>query len=362
MTLRDLWLVVRRYAKWVVIVPVLCALLAGGLMFAKDSAKGESYTAKATLTVTDPSGVLNATSLSNLASAVSQNVVSTSADGDAAVKADSVTQAIEFTATGSTADNAVGNVNALVYEAADSIQTALMQQGEAYWDSVNETDSLDAPTEGATPSATSADRVAALRSCVFTVAEATTASGSGSSSVIKYATVGLLGGLFAVICALVLVDAIRRPLKTKDDASECTDVPVLAQGETLQDGERLWANVQFASEEPVSSISVVPVSETDTQQLCTVLKTAMQAQWPQAHIVAIEANDLAAASQEGDIAGAILKCSSLTDGMAAAYAARATKATIVVARTWKDTRPMLCDTLKELQQVHGNVAGIVLVG
>lgn len=362
MTLRDLWLVIRHYAKWVVIVPVVCALLAGGLMFAKESAKGESYTAKATLTVTDPSGILNSASLSNLANATAQNVISLNAEANATAKADAATQAIEFAATGSTADDAVKSVNALAYEAADSIREALMQQGEAYWDSVSKASSLGAATEGVMPGTTSADRVAALQSCVFTVAEATAASSSGSSGVVKYAIVGLLGGLFVVICILALIDAVRRPLKAGYDVIECTDVAVLAQGETLQDGERLWANVQFASEEPVGSISVVPVSETDTQQLCTVLKAAMQTQWPQAHIVAIGPNDLTAASQKGDTAGAILKCSPLADGMAAAYAAREAKATIVVAHTWKDSQAMLCDTLKELQQAHGNVAGIVLVG
>ena len=361
MTLRDLWLIIRHYAKWVVVVPILCALLAGGFMLAKESARGESYTAKATLTVTDPSGLLSSASLSNLANAVAQNIVSLNADASATAKADATTQSIDFTATGASADDAVSTVNAIAYESADAIQVTLAQQGDAYWDSVNEAGSLGAASDAFAPGTTSADRVAALKSCVFTVAEASAAAGSGSSNVVKYAVVGLLGGLFAVGCALVLVDAMRRPLKTKDNVRECTDAPVLAQGATPQDGERLWANVQFASEEPVGSVGVVPVSAVDTQQLCGVLKTAMEAQWPQAHVVAIEGGDLAAATRAGDSAGAVLKCAPLADGMAAAYGARAAQATIVVARTWKDSQAALCDTLKELQLAGGNVVGIVLV-
>lgn len=361
MTLRDLWLMVRHYAKWVVVAPLLCALLAGGFAFTKESVRGESYTAKATLTVTDPSGLLSPASLSNLANAVAQNIVSLHAEAGATAKADATTQAIDFTATGVNAEDAMNAVNTVTHETADAIQTALAQQGEAYWDLVNEARSLGvAAADVSVPGTTSADRVAALKSCVFTVAEATTAAGSGSSNVVKYAIMGLLGGLFAVSCVLVIVDAMRRPLKTKDNVRECTDVPVLAQGDTPQDGERLWANVQFASEELVGSVSVVPVSAIDTQQLCGVLKTAMQAQWPQAHVVAVNGNDLAAATCAGESTGTVLKCAPLADGMAAAYGARAAQATIVVARIWKDSQTALCDTLKELQLAGGNVVGIVL--
>lgn len=359
MTLRDLWLIIRHYAKWVVVVPILCALLAGGFVFAKESAKGESYTAKATLTVTDPSGLLNAASLSNLSNAIAQNAVSLLADASATAKTDAATQSIEFTAVGENAEDAMDAVNAVAYETADAIRAALMQQSEVYGNSVSgvESASVDAVAQGIT----SVDRVAALKSCVFTVAEATVASGSGSSNVSKYAVVGLVGGLFVVVCLLAFIDAVRRPLKTKDNVRECTDAPALAQGATPQDGERLWANVQFASEEPVGSVSVVPVSAVDTQQLCGVLKTAMEAQWPQAHVVAVEGGDLAAAMRAGDSAGAVLKCAPLADGMAAAYGARAAQATIVVARTWKDSQAALCDTLKELQLAGGNVVGIALV-
>lgn len=362
MTLRDLWLLVRHYAKWVIVVPLLCGLLAGGFMFVKESSRGESYTAAAALTVTDPSGMLNTANLMNLASAVAQNVVSAAGDAGMTSKVDAATQSIEFTATGVNADEAVRTVNSVAQESADAIQAALMQQSEVYWDSVSETSSsaLNAD-EPFGAGATSADRVAALRSCVFTVSQATGATGSGSSNVVKYAAVGLLGGLFAIGCVLVLIDAVRRPLKTKENVGECTAVPVLAGGATLQDGERLWANVQFASEELVGSVGVVPVSAIDTQQLCEALKMAMQAQWPQVHVVALGGNDLAAAMRAGESAGAVLKCAPLADGMAAAYGARAAQATVVVVRTWKDSQITLCDTLQELQLAGGNVAGIVLV-
>ena len=179
-------------------------------MFAKESARGESYTAKATLTVTDPSGLLSAASLSNLSNAVAQNIVSLNADASATAKADAATQAIDFTATGANADDAVAAVNAVVYEAADAVQATLMQQGEAYWDSVSGTGSASA--DALAQGATGVDRVAALKSCVLTVTEATAASGNGSSNAANCAAVGLLGGLFVVICALSLVDAVRRPL------------------------------------------------------------------------------------------------------------------------------------------------------
>ena len=53
MTLNDLMLLLRRYIKWVVIIPVLCALLLGGFVAVRDAGREASYSASSSLAVVD---------------------------------------------------------------------------------------------------------------------------------------------------------------------------------------------------------------------------------------------------------------------------------------------------------------------
>ena len=337
MTLRDLWLIIRHYLKWVIVVPVVCALLAGGFMYASDHMKEQNYTATSTLTVTDPTAMLSATSLSNLMDALAQNEVAAIGDGTttATAKSDATTQSITFSVTGSSESDAVEAANGIALQTAESIKQALSDQSDAYLEVAEEAAQVDsdvAPSSGIT----AADRVAALRSCVFTVAEAKTAVASGSSSVMKYAAVGLVGGLFLVICALALLDSVRRPIKSRADIAEVTDLPVLAEGDDVQTRDRLWINACFAFEGQPSSVCLLPVSGDNCNNLVSVL-------------------------QEAACDAAVVSCRSLQDDLVGARVAREAEVAVVVVRPWFDKTSSLIDVLSELQLAKANVIGVVLL-
>jgi len=327
-------------------------------MFARESARGESYTAKATLTVTDPSGLLSSASLSNLANAAAQNIVSLNADASATAKADATTQSIDFTATGVNADDAIVAANAIAYEVAESIRETLAQQGDAYWDSVNEAASLGAELPEALVAApTSADRVAALKSCVLAVTEATTAAGSGSSSAAKYAGVGLIGGLFVVICALAFVDAVRRPIKSRSDIAEVTDFPVLAEGVDSQSGERMWMNILFSAQGPLESVCVLPLSGCERDDVAAMLKSAIAASSSSRN----DCDGKLEKNSKSTLPKAVVSSSpSLQTEASGVCLARQADATVVVVRAWENTTAELRDTLSELCLANARVAGILL--
>ena len=280
MTLHDLWLIIRHYAKWVIAVPLVCMLLAGGYMYVSDHMKAQNFTATSTLTVTDPTSLLAATSLSNLMDALAQNqVVSLGDDAAATAKSDPTTQSVTFTVIGGSEEAAVAAANEVAAKTAEAMKESLNEQADNYINSVDQTGETSAMGDSgaASPGTTAADRVAALRSCVFTISEAKEASSSGSSGVMKYAAVGLVGGLFLVICALALIDSVRRPIKSKADIAEVTDLPVLAQSGDANMGARLWTNVQFVANGALGSICLLPVSGFANKPISLMLEEAVTA-------------------------------------------------------------------------------------
>lgn len=348
MTLHDLWLIIRHYAKWVIAVPLACMLLAGGYMYVTDHMKAQDFTATSTLTVTDPTALLGTVSLSNLMDALAQNQVANLGDEATAVaKSDPATQSITFTVTGGSEEAAVAAANDMAAKTADAIKESLNEQADNYLNAVDQTGEASAIGDGGAVSSgtTTADRVAALRSCVFTVSEAKQASSSASSGVMKYAAVGLVGGLFLVICALALMDSVRRPIKSKADIAEVTDLPVLAQSGDANMGERLWANVQFAANGVLGSICLLPVSGFANKPISLMLEEAVTAS--------------ADTGSEG--LARICGCASLSEDVMGAQAARKADTTIVLVRYWHDTVSELRDTLSELQLAQAKVAGIVLL-
>lgn len=337
MTLRDLWLTIRHYLKWVVIVPIVCALLAGGSMCISDRIKKQNFTATSTLTVADPTALLSVTSLSNLMDALAKNETATVAGGATAAtaKSDPATQSVAFIVTGASREDAVNAANDLADRTAELVKRALADQSEVYLSIVAEAGVMSG--SATQPSGvTSVDRAAALRSCVFTVSEAKTAVASGSGGVLEYAAVGLMGGLFLVICVLLLVDSVRRPIKSRIDIANVTDLPVLAEGTDTQVGERLWTNVCFAFDGPPSSVCLLPVSEGGCDCVASALQEAARG-------VAI----VSCCSLEGDLAGAI--------------AAREADASVVVVRSWSDRASDLIDVSSELRLARANVVGIVFL-
>lgn len=195
--------------------------------------------------------------------------------------------------------------------------------------------------------ATADERAAALRSCFFSVSSATKAEADGVAlRVIKYLLVGILGGLFLAICALALIDSVKRPIKNSEDIETVTDLPVWMVSDSRQTGERLWTNIQFAAKGPIESICLLPVSGARKTGIKEVISKAMDGE------------------PSGDMSNSSIRieaCDSIEESIVGARIAKEASITIVTATCWSDTKPMLYDALEELQLAAANVAGVVLM-
>lgn len=334
MTLQDLWLMIKHYSRWVVLVPIICGVLAGGAGALLGMVNGSVHTAASTLTVIDPTGLVSSTSLANLVNVFAQDQAELESGGDSGVtvktEVDSSTQSIKFEVAAPSEQASLDVANRLAERTADAAQSALVEQGTY----IN-------------AGATADERAAALRSCFFSVSSATKVEAGGMVSLfVKYLTIGVLGGLFLVVCSLILVDSVKRPMKSSKDIETVTDLPVWAVSDNRQAGKRLWMNIQFAAKSHIESICLLPVSGGKQMGIKEAISEAMSEE---------PSGDM------GDSSIRIEACDSIEKSIVGARVAKEASVTIVTAVCWKDSEPALCGVLEELQLASANVVGIVLL-
>lgn len=142
MTLQDLWLVIKHYSKWVILVPAICAVLVGGAGALLGVVNGAVYTASSTLTVIDPTGLVSSTSLANLVNVFARDQAELENNGDNGVtvkaEVDSSTQSIKFEVAAPSEQESMDIANRLAERTADAAQSALVEQGTAYMEAVDE--------------------------------------------------------------------------------------------------------------------------------------------------------------------------------------------------------------------------------
>lgn len=353
MTLQDLWLVIKHYSKWVILVPAICAVLVGGIGAFLSVVNGAVYAASSTLTVIDPTGLVSSTSLANLVNVFAQDQVELENVGDNGVtvkaEVDPSAQSIKFQVTAPGEQESMDIANRLAERTADAAQGALVEQGAAYMEAVDEMSNQSLAEEGTyiNAGATADGRAAALRSCFFSVSSATKAETDGVvSRVATYLLVGILGGLFLIICVLALIDSVKRPIKCSEDIEAVTDLPVWTVSDNRQMGERLWANIQFATKDPIESICLLPASGGKQTGIKEVISKAMSED---------------SSGGTGDSSVRIEVCDSIGESIVGARIAKQASITIVTAVCWKDTEPAFCGVLEELRLASANVVGIVLL-
>lgn len=181
------------------------------------------------------------------------------------------------------------------------------------------------------------------------IEQAYTGIGSSRNSVLVYGFLGLLAGLFVAVCLVIAIDSINRPVKDASDLSDFSGFAVLGElpGDT---GERLLANVRFASGKPdMRSVLVVPASEGEPAALVgMLLDRAARSESP----------------RDGKSRGSQVRvsaCAPLLQGAAAAYESRAVDAVVIAAAQWNDSRKDVESTANELRLASANVVGCVLV-
>lgn len=336
MTLLELLSLIKRNLGLVIVITLACFFIGSAVAFLTPA----KYSAIATINLTAEAG-----SAGGYAEGISKSLGSKKGV-DVTVKTDSTAKQVTLTATGTDSDVILSVLDAVVSET-ETKTTSLFGEKIVIDNTV--------PTN--------------------TVKK--------SSNLFMYAAVGLLAGLFAAICLIVIKDMIKSPIHSKEEVEEGYNIKYLGNCSGFQSSSRaghgkssnsssllafseretLLSNVFFISNS-AESFSVIPVSSSDNSYAVT--------------------SDLLRASQEGNLQVEAMKASSsekffddfinnannygkiafistksIKEGVAASYAAYATDATVLVLCEWETTRKELEETLHQLSIAKANIVGFV---
>lgn len=311
MTLFDLFKLIRHYIKLVIILPVACAILVTlGLLVMPPT-----YVAKATL-LTNGDIALAGGFAQTEATTFSKNGIEVSSKNDTSYR----TVVIE--AEGKDYGGCIAAANATVLAAANDYRSANNQVS-------------------------------------ITTNEATYAE-STSPSIPKTALIALLAGLFVAVCAVVVIDVVKMPIKSRNDIEAASNLPVIGTIPTRDRGERLLANIRLGDGQP-ATIAVVPVGLTGGTLTCAELASAFENVGTA--VTRIKGNphaqSLSAIALPEIVT--IVECAPLSEGMGAVYIARDADVTILCASEWRDSRKALANVVEELQFAKANIGGVVFI-
>lgn len=312
MTLLDLFKLIRHYLKLVIALPLICALASAIAIIITPP----TYTAKATL-LTNGDVALAGGYAQTEASIYSQNGITVNA------AIDTSRRTIAITSEGSDYGGCIAAVNATVIAAAEDCRNANSQ--------------------------------------VMISANEATSAESMTPNIAKSVTLALLAGLFAAICIVVVIDMVKAPIKSENDIKIAANLPVIGRIPNLDRGERLLANVRFLSENPPSTIAIIPVGSMGGALTSTELASAFEnAGVP---VMRVQGSPHAEGFNHAALPGlvTIVECAPLFQGMGAAYVAREADVTILCACEWSDSRKALSTVVEELRLAQVNPTGVVFL-
>lgn len=313
MTLLDLLKLIKRNLKLVILLPVICAAVTIIALLVMPA----NYTASASLVTNGDFA---------LAQGFASTAVSSSSYSDVTLSTspNSSSKQITITGKGSNADSCVKAVNAAAAATNEQIKGA---NGDAK----------------------------------VVVSEASSAA-NDSPSIPKSVIVAILAGLFIAICVIVVIDMIKAPIKSKENAESICELPILDELPTDDGGERLFANIQFRSDGRPSSIAVVPVGNIEAgASVARELAQAIEHAGMRVKVVRGAAHARQFKVNIPENAAVVVDCPSLEEGMGAAHIAHDAQATVVCVSEWESSQPQLVSTVQELTLAKANITGIAYV-
>lgn len=341
MTLFDVCKLIQHYAKQFVVIVVVCTLVGFSAGFLKVKLGEEEYTSTAVLTVSEPTGIVSADEMVPLVQAVATNVLAEDAYEGVVVdaKSDSVAHTITFSVTSSTEDGSIELANRAATRTVELVKEILSAMSVRY---VDATPDPAVASNGFVPEvASSASRAAALQSVAFAMNDASDASSkSGNKGICKFVVAGLLAGLFLGVCAVLLINLIKAPIRGRREVEEAFELPVLMDGSVNEPGERFWANLVFSADRPIRSVCLIPVSTGD--------------------IVTVD-GDLFPVIDKSEDNVSVITCKPIAESAGTLYSARKADAVVLVASKWKDSMELLAEAVRELELIRANPLGIVLI-
>lgn len=195
-------------------------------------------------------------------------------------------------------------------------------------------------------------------SVIATVTEATSAV-RNTPSPLRVAATAFALGLFVAICIVVLIDIAKAPIKSREDAENACELPVLGTGTSVEDGDRILANLQFACGKCPSTIAVVPIGQADSAVVISnELVNALERSSVRTRIVKGSPHARKFKVSVPEDAAVVVCCPPLAAGAGASYIANSSDATVLCVTEWTDSKRQLLATMRELELAKANIAGL----
>lgn len=195
-------------------------------------------------------------------------------------------------------------------------------------------------------------------SVIVAVTEATSAV-CNTPSPFRVAATAFALGLFVAICIVVLIDIAKAPIKSREDAENACELPVLGTGTSVEDGDRILANLQFACGKRPSTIAVVPIGQADSAVVISnELVNALERSSVRTRIVKGSPHARKFKVSVPEDAAVVVCCPPLAAGAGASYIANSSDATVLCVTEWTDSKRQLLATMRELELAKANIAGL----
>lgn len=195
-------------------------------------------------------------------------------------------------------------------------------------------------------------------SVIATVTEATSAV-RNTPSPLRVAATAFALGLFVAICIVVLIDIAKAPIKSREDAENACELPVLGTGTSVEGGDRILANLQFACGKRPSTIAVVPIGQADSAVVISnELVNALERSSVRTRIVKGSPHARKFKVSVPEDAAVVVCCPPLAAGAGASYIANSSDATVLCVTEWTDSKRQLLATMRELELAKANIAGL----
>lgn len=367
LTLLGLCQLIRRYWKVVIAAPIL-GLLAAMLL---SVAMPPKYEATSSITVNDPSGNV---SVANMLAVVNNLAQSYAAPyetdkSDISISSEigtgAAAQSLVFTVEGSNETECVELANSIASGVAIDAKGVFETLQEANETGLADMNALSTSEDVATvlSGALLQDVLGSGRTfefCSFMANETIEAKDKGAG-LSTLAIAGFVGGFFLAMAIIIVIDAVKRPIRSREEL-ECTlDLRVLNDEGSANLGTKLWANIQFIVDGAIDSVCFVPLDSDSAKVCANALNSTLLKLGKSAQIYEIGPNDSSIAGAEPNRL-IIYCCASVNEGVGAAYCAHAASATVVCAHMWTDSLKSLENTLRELSMAKANLTGIALLG
>jgi capsular polysaccharide biosynthesis protein len=350
MTFLDLLRLLKHFYKVVLVVVIVGTVATAGV--AKVIEK-PSYTATATISATDPTGTISQTALMSVLTPNVNKEIAANTSGvsvTSKVGTGNDAQTLTLTATGANAEACVEAVNAIANAAAADSKAAYDEIDRTKNDNqaLKNSEILESLSDSGEAAEIILQALAAENAsyCDFAVVPATAAS--QSNGFLKLVLVGFAGSCFIALFLVVLIDLIKRPLKSEDDIKENFELPIIGSPKDANLGNRVWGNVCFALNKQPQEVAIIPAGASSTAQS---LGTQM--------LEAVTHNNTPA-SNVSAATPTINSCAPINQSTQTLYEAKKADAVIVVTTLWATSLNDVADTLASLQLGNVKVLGVVI--